>query len=142
MWARAILIAFSTASAPEFRKNVFFGKVPGVSCVHTLGQLHVALVRRDLDAGMQKSSELRLDRGDHRLSAMADVQAADAAGEIEIAIAVHVFEPCILCAGDEHRGRLRDAARDGRFAAGGERTRIRSRHRRFQLDRAHVDILQ
>jgi hypothetical protein len=27
--ARAIFTAFSTASAPEFRKSVFFGKSPG-----------------------------------------------------------------------------------------------------------------
>ncbi len=35
---RAILTAFSTASAPVVTKMVFFGKLPGTSCVQPLGQ--------------------------------------------------------------------------------------------------------
>jgi len=35
--------------------------------------------------------ELRLNRGDHPRRTMADIQAADAAGKIQIAVAIHVL---------------------------------------------------
>ena len=45
---------------------------------------------------------------------MADIEYADAAGEVEEAIAVHVFEHGTLGACRENRRRMRYAARDGR----------------------------
>ena len=47
---RAILTAFSTASAPEFAKNVFFGASTGRQGVQPLRQLDGGLVRRDVGA--------------------------------------------------------------------------------------------
>ena len=64
--------------------------------VHPLGEAHVVFVGRHLDAGVQKSIELALDRSDHRFATMPDVKAADAAGKIEVAVAVYVFEPGIF----------------------------------------------
>ena len=55
VWARAILIAFSIASAPVENSAVFFACVPGVSCVQLLGQRDVALVRHDLVAGVREA---------------------------------------------------------------------------------------
>jgi hypothetical protein len=49
---------------------------------------------------------------------MADVEAADAAGEIEIAIAVDVLDGGAIRAGGENWRGVRRAARNGGFAAG------------------------
>src|SRR5690349_761604 len=52
---------------------------------------------------------------------MAGVEAADAAGKIEIAIAVHVFDDGSCGTGSEDGRGVRRAARDGGFAAGHQR---------------------
>ena len=48
--------------------------------------------------------------------AMANVEAADAAGEVNVAIAVHVFEPGIFRFRDVHRRGVRQSARHGSIA--------------------------
>ena len=74
----------------------FLGKFAGRDLVHALGQAHIVFVGRHLNAGMQKTFELALDCIHHRLAAMTHVEAADAAGKIQVAVAVNVFEPGVF----------------------------------------------
>ena len=97
-------------------------KLAGRDFVHALGEADVALVRRDLHAGVQEAVELIFHRVDDRFLAMADVEAADAAGEIEVAVAVDVFEPGVFGLGDVDRRAVRKAAGHG-FARRSERAR-------------------
>ncbi len=53
-----------------------------------LPEAHVALVGRDLDAGMEEAVELFFHGFNNRFLAMADVEAANASGEVEVAVAV------------------------------------------------------
>src|SRR6266851_779491 len=98
----------------------------GCNVIHTLREADVAFVRRDLHAGVEKMLELRFDRRGYCVAAMSSVQAADSTCEIDVAIAVHVLEPCVLRAGNVYRSGLRDSARDSGFAARGESARLRS----------------
>ncbi len=52
VWKRAILMAFSTASAPVVRKMVFLGVAPGASAFSCFGERDVALVGGHLEAGV------------------------------------------------------------------------------------------
>ena len=131
MCARAIFTAFSTASAPLFTNRRFLGKLARRDLVHALGQTNVSFVRRDLDAGMKKAIELCLDRVDHRLAPMSHVEAADAAGEIEIAVAVDIFEPCVFRLGHINGRANRESARNGVGTARGQRFRLWSGNRSF-----------
>ena len=71
----------------------FLGKFSGRDFVHALGEADVAFVGRDLDAGVEEFVELAADGIDHRFLAMTGVGAADASGEIDVAVAVDIFEP-------------------------------------------------
>ena len=73
-------------------KESLLRKVARCQGVEPLGQPHVALVRGDVEAGVKVAVELRAHRCGHARRAMADVQAADTAGEIEEPVAVHIFE--------------------------------------------------
>jgi hypothetical protein len=57
---------------------------------------------------------------------MADIEASDAAGKIDVAIAVNIFEGRAFGFRNVNRQRMAQAARDGRFAACGERSRFRA----------------
>ena len=67
-------------------------KVAGCELVQPLGEPDVRLIRRDLDAGVKEALGLLVDRIDDAGRAMADVDAADAAGEIDEAIAVDILQ--------------------------------------------------
>jgi hypothetical protein len=54
------------------------------------------------------------------LIAMPGVKATDATREINIAISVHVFDPCVLRVGDVNRSGVRESARNGGIAPGGK----------------------
>ena len=110
--------------------------------VHALGKPDVALVGRDLHAGVQEAIELVFHRFDDRFLAMPDVEAADASGEVEVAVAVDVFEPGVFRLGDIDGRAVRKAAGHGFRAALGERLGLRAgngsaklngRHRRFSV---------
>jgi len=60
---------------------------------------------------MQVLFKLLADGGEHARRAMADVEAADAAGKIEIAVAVDVLDGSAIGARGEHRRGVRSAAR-------------------------------
>jgi hypothetical protein len=74
---------------------------------------NVAFVGRDLNAGVEEFVELAADGVDHSFLAMTDVGAADAAGEIDVAVAVDVFEPCVFGLGDIDGRAVRKAAGHG-----------------------------
>ena len=80
---------------------------------------------------MQKAIELVFDRVDHRLAAMSDVEAADAAGEIEVAVAVDIFEPRVFRLGHIDRRADGEPARNGVRAALSQSLRLRSGNRSF-----------
>src|SRR5258707_510978 len=67
---------------------------------------------------MQMLFELRANGGEHARRAVADVEAADAAGEIEIAIAVDILDGGAFGGSGENGRGVRRAAGNGGFAAG------------------------
>src|SRR5438309_7274948 len=68
-------------------------KVAGSDFIHALGEADVSLVGGDLNTGVEEAVELVFDSGDDFVATVAHVEAADASGEIEVAVAVDVFEP-------------------------------------------------
>ena len=60
-------------------------------------------------------SSLLADGGDHARRPVADIEAADAAGEIDEAIAVDVFDESRLRRARRKPASCVDAARDGRY---------------------------
>jgi hypothetical protein len=70
---------------------------------------------------VQKAIKLVAHSGHYRFMTMSNVEAADAAGEIDVAVAVYVFEPCVFGFRYVHGGSMREAARNRAVAALGER---------------------
>src|SRR4029077_3339143 len=91
--------------------------IAGSECVEFFGDSDVAFVRGDGEAKMEVLLELIADRGKHAGRAVANIEAADAASEIEIAIGGDVFDNGAVGVGGENRGGVRRAARNGGFAA-------------------------
>ena len=69
----------------------------------TLGERDVDLVRHDREVGMEELRRLLGDRFDHTWMRVADVEAADAAGEVEEGVAVDVRERGTLAVLDHDR---------------------------------------
>ena len=99
-------------------KDGFLGEVAGSQCVESFRDGDVAFVGSDGEAEMQVFLELLTDRGEHVGRAMADIEAADPAGKIEIAIAVDVLDGGAFGASGKNRRGVRRAAGNGGFAAG------------------------
>src|SRR5208283_3775942 len=109
--------------------RVFDGFRPGVDEESFLGATHrrqrvqffsqrdVRLIRVDTEAGVQEFIELRAHSSFHSRRAVPNVQTADAAGKIQIAIAVDVLDAGAFGPGNENRRDQLRAARDGGFAA-------------------------
>src|SRR6266850_61904 len=95
----------------------FFRKISGGQRVQFFRHGNIALVGSDGEAEMQVPLELLADRGEHPGRAMADVEAADAASEIEVAIAVDIIDSCALRACGENRRGVRWTAWNRGFAA-------------------------
>jgi hypothetical protein len=113
------------------------GRAAGRLGVQLFGEPHVAFVGRHHKAGMQETVRLRVQRGDHARLAMAGIEAADTAGEIQVSIAVHVFDNGAFGAAHEDRGDLRYAARHGRATAIGQRSGAGSGNGSLQMNRGH-----
>ena len=107
-------------------QNGFLWEIAGSECVELFRHGDVAFVGSDGEAEVQKLLELLADRGDDARRTVAGVEAPDAAGKIEIAIAVHVFEDRAFSARSEDGRGIGGAARDGGFAAGHESAGFRA----------------
>ena len=115
---RAILTAFSIASAPELTSSDFCSLA---RARRELGEpaadLDVRLVDADHEALVEVAVDLLVDRVDDGREAVAGVLAADAAGEVEVRAAVDVGDARAVGARDDEP-RRRDAARDVARALG------------------------
>ena len=103
--ARAILTAFSIASAPELTSSDF---CCSPRARRELGEpaadLDVRLVDPDHEALVQVAVDLLVDGRDDGAEAVARVLAADPAGEVEVAAAVDVADPAPLARATTSRG--------------------------------------
>ncbi|EWS63113.1 hypothetical protein Y695_03656 [Hydrogenophaga sp. T4] len=91
----------------------FFGEVARGLGVQALGQFHVGLVGKHLEAGVGVLVELGLHGLDHGRVAVAGVEHGDAAGEVDVAAAFHVPDLGVFALGDEDLVAVADAAGDG-----------------------------
>src|SRR5262249_12939722 len=94
----------------------------------------------DLDARMQEIVELVFYRFDHCFSAMTDIEATNASREIEVAVAIDIFEPGIFGLGNVDWRTVRKPAGHGFCTTLMERLGLRSRNRCLQLNRRHLDL--
>ena len=116
------------------------GKLAGSDFIHALGQADVTFVGRDLDAGMEEFVELDADGVDYGLLAMAGVGAADASGEIDVAVAVDVFEPGVFGFGYVDGRAVGEAAGHGFGTAVGERAGVGAGNGCVDLNCAHFSF--
>ena len=116
----------------------FLGKIAGSKRVEFFGNRDVAFVGSDRETEMQVLLELLADGGEHAVRAVADVEAADAAGKIEISIAVDVLDGGAFGASGENRRGVRRAAGNGGFAARHQCAGFGSRYFRANLNCRHI----
>ncbi len=119
-------------------QNGFLGEIAGRQRIQFLRKLDVFRVGRYAEASVQKGVDLLAQRSDDARRAMADVEHADAAREIQEAIAVNVFKHGAFGSRRKDRRRVINAARHGRFATAHEFCRFRSRNRSSKLNCGHV----
>src|SRR5258708_12931849 len=81
--------------------------------------------------------ELRLHRGDYTRRAVADVEAANSAGKIEVAIAGDVIDSGAFGARGEDGSSVRGAAGNGGFSAGHQGARFWNGNFTADLDRLY-----
>ena len=131
VYERANLIAFSTASVPALKNAAFAGPANGARSSRRSASAHVDLVRDDRVVGVREALELLL-RGLHDPRVrVADVEAADAAGEVDERVAVDVDERGAAALGRDDRERDRERRRDRRASMALEnRPRARAGDRR------------
>ena len=118
----------------------FLRELSGSHFIHAFREADVTLVRRDLHAGVEEFVDLVFYSFDDRFLAMADVEASDAAGEIEVAIAIDVFEPRVFGLGDVDRCAVRKSAGHGLGAAGRERAGFGAGDCGVDTDGAHINF--
>ena len=112
-------------------------EVAGHEGVQPLRETDVVLVGSDVEARVSEAFELRRGSLDHGLVGVPDIDAADASGEIDEAIAVHVDEQRAARLLHEDRRDVEGPARDGCFAPGEQLPGFRAGDRGLQLDGAH-----
>ena len=95
-----------------------FRMIAGGQRVQLFRQRHVGLVGHDLERGVRIEVFLRLGGGHDRRVTVAGVEHGDAAGEVDVAVALDIPELGILGAGGKDRRGRGDATRHGGFAAG------------------------
>ena len=122
------------------KEDCLLWKLARRDLVHALREVDVAFVGRNLDAGVEEFFELSAHRIDYGLLAMAGVGAADASGEIDVAVAVDIFEPCIFGFRDIDRCAVRKAAGHGFAAALGERTGFGTGDGCVETNRTHISF--
>ncbi len=129
VYARAIFTAFSTGLGSTVNEESLLWKLAGRDFVHALGKADVAFIGRDLDAGVEEFFELSTHRVDYGLLAMAGISASDTAGEIEVVVAVDIFEPRVFRFSHIDRRAVRKPAGHSLGAAGGQRAGVGARDR-------------
>ena len=131
MCARAILTAFSIASAPVVNRIALCVSASPTSAAEPRRQLDVRLVHRHLKAGVHQAIELLVHGADDVRVAMAGVEDADAAREVQVLLAVDVPDARAFGALDEDRVGVGEAARHVALARADRRVGIRldDRHR-------------
>src|SRR5260370_35441041 len=97
-------------------------------------------MRSDRETEMQVLLELLADGGEDARRAVADVEAADSASEIEIAIAVDVFDDSAVGGSGENGRGVRRAARKGGFAPGPPGAALWAREFVASLDGFHQSL--
>src|SRR5690348_1236636 len=117
-------------------------EIPGNNLIHPLRQPHISLVGRDAEAHVHERIELFAQCGDHALRPVAGVLAADSAGKINQAVAVHVLDDGAFRARHENRKRLIGSARHGGGSPLHQLARARARQLRLQLNYAHLSTIQ
>ena len=100
-----------------------------------LGELHVDLVRDDREVRVREARELLLRGLDDSRVRVPDVQAADAAGEVDERVAVDVGDRRAAALGCEDRMDERERSGDHALLALGDLARARARDLRPDLDR-------
>jgi hypothetical protein len=103
--------------SPRVREHRLLVVVAGSYPVERLCQLHVTLVHRDVEALMKEFLDLIVDRREHARIAPADVQHAEATGEVDELIAVDIghFRP--VAGRHEYGSRVEDGSGHGSIAA-------------------------
>src|SRR6266567_6172067 len=122
------------------QENGFLRKIAGSQGVEFFRDGDVALVGSDGEAEMQVLLDLFADGRKHARSAVADVEAADAAGEIEIAIAVDILDGGAFGARGENRRGIRRTARNRGFAARHQWAGLGARYFRAKLNCFHFSV--
>jgi hypothetical protein len=84
--------------------------------------------------------ELASDGLDYGLLAVTSVGATDASGEVDVAVAVYVFEPCVFCLRYVDRRTVGKAAGHGLSAAGRELAGFRARDLGVDANCAHINF--
>jgi hypothetical protein len=113
------------------------GTVEGRDRDEPLGELDVVLVRNDREVGVEESRCLFLHRFDHARMRVPDVQAADAAREVDERVAVDVGEERPVPFGDGDRQDELERVGDDLCLARGDLARARPRNGGLQADRAN-----
>jgi hypothetical protein len=115
---RAILMAFSTASAPVEKERRFGRAVNRHDVVDALGQAHVFGIRHHLVATVGEALQLRRNGGLHLGVHVPGVEHGNAPGKVDEAAALDVPELGVFGVADEKVAHHPHAARRGRQAAG------------------------
>ncbi len=102
-------------------EKCFLGEFSWSDFVQALGEPDVAFVGRHLHTGVHEAIELLANGADDGFTAMTDVEAPNAAGEVDVAVAVDIFEPCPLGFRDVNGRAMRQAAGHGLSPARRER---------------------
>ena len=118
------------------------GKIAGDERIQLFRQGDVIGIWRDAETGVQKAIKLGENSGNDAGGAIADVQAADATGKIEKAIAIHVFEERALSPRDKYRRGVIDAPRNGGGATAHQLLGTRTGNGGAQFDYGHVSTIQ
>src|SRR5580692_3323367 len=90
---------------------------------------------------MQMLFELRLNRGHHAWSAMADIEAADPAVEINVTVTVDIFDGCAIGTCGEYGSGVSRAPRDSSFATRHQSARAWTWDFCSNLNRSHFLFL-
>ena len=97
--------------------------------IQLLADRNVAFIGQHVKAGMQEAIKLATHRVNHRRSAMSGIEAADAAGKIDQAVAVNIFDDRSFSLGNKDGRSMISRPYNGRIPPLHESLRARSRNR-------------